>query len=232
MADDENEALKPYGYGEWLVRNRWWVLLFSLIGLVALSFGALNITFAEKREEYEALEKRIVRNDVLLLAIAPKDGNVFTRETLSAIEFMTAQSWQMPRALRVDSLSNYQHTRADGDDLVVSDLVEDAMSLSDEELAEIRKIALAEPLLVNVIVSDRGHVAGLLINILKGEDGAAAVVDALAHTDQMIADVKASHPDIDIYISGGIAADAAFGSAALNDSPRSGPFSTASCFWY
>ena len=157
---------------------------------------------------------------MLLLAIAPKDGNVFTRETLSAIEFMTAQSWQMPRALRVDSLSNYQHTRAllfDGDDLVVSDLVEDAMSLSDEELAEIRKIALAEPLLVNVIVSDRGHVAGLLINILKGEDGAAAVVDALAHTDQMIADVKASHPDIDIYISGGIAADAAFGSAALNE---------------
>ena len=157
MADDENEALKPYGYGEWLVRNRWWVLLFSLIGLVALSFGALNITFAKDLriyfgadnpdyEEYEALEKRFVRNDVLLLAIAPKDGNVFTRETLSAIEFMTAQSWQMPRALRVDSLSNYQHTRADGDDLVVSDLVEDAMSLSDEELAEIRKIALAEPL--------------------------------------------------------------------------------------
>ena len=200
MADDENEALKPYGYGEWLVRNRWWVLLFSLIGLVALSFGALNITFAKDLriyfgadnpdyEEYEALEKRFVRNDVLLLAIAPKDGNVFTRETLSAIEFMTAQSWQMPRALRVDSLSNYQHTRADGDDLVVSDLVEDAMSLSDEELAEIRKIALAEPLLVNVIVSDRGHVAGLRAD---GDDLVVSdlVEDAMSLSDEELAEIR------------------------------------------
>ena len=61
-----------------------------------------------------------------------------------------------------------------------------------------------------------GFEGGLSV-LLTREDGAAAVVDALAHTDQMIADVKASHPDIDIYISGGIAADAAFGSAALNE---------------
>jgi hypothetical protein len=228
MADVKTEPLKPYGYGEWLVRKRWWVLLFSILGLAALSFGVKNISFAKDLriyfgadnpdyQVYEALEKRFVRNDVLLLAIAPKDGNVFSRDTLSAIEYMTAQSWQMPRALRVDSLTNYQHTRANGDDLVVSDLVEDAMSLSDEQLTEIREIALAEPLLVNAVVSDRGQVAGLFVNILKGVDGRAAVEDSLAHAYQMIEEVKAAHPDIDIYVSGGIAADAAFGSAALNE---------------
>ena len=52
MADVENKALKPYGYGEWLVRNRWWVLLFSLIGLVALSYGVKNITFAKDLRIY------------------------------------------------------------------------------------------------------------------------------------------------------------------------------------
>lgn len=219
---------RRYAYGEWLVRNRWWVLLAALVGFAALAYGAKNLTltkdlriyFNENNPEvvvYDALEKRYVRNDILILAFAPKDGNVFSRETLSAIETMTRDAWRMPRSLRVDSLTNFQYTRADGDDLVVSDLVEDALSLSDQDLADIREVALNEPLLVNALVSGRGHVAAVMINILKGKDGAAAVGDAMKYARGMIADVKAAHPDIEVYLSGSIATDAAFGSAAFKE---------------
>jgi predicted RND superfamily exporter protein len=130
---------------------------------------------------------------------------------------MTNAGWQMPRSLRVDSVTNFQYSRANGDDLVVTDLVEDAMSLSNEDLARVRDVALNEPLLVRSLVSDRGHVAAVLINILKGEDGRAAVGDAMKYAYQLIAETKAAHPDIDIYVSGSIAADAAFGSAAFHE---------------
>ena len=53
---------------------------------------------------------------------------------------------------RVDSITNFQHTEAEADDLLVQDLVENAMDLSDEELARIRAIALSEPILVNRLV--------------------------------------------------------------------------------
>ncbi|MDP6515319.1 MAG: efflux RND transporter permease subunit [Alphaproteobacteria bacterium] len=228
MTDSTSAALKRYAYGEWVVRNRWWVLLATLAGLTAVAFGMkflslekdLRIYFSSDNPEvvvYDALEKRYVRNDILLLAIAPRDGDIFTRDSLSALETMTAAGWQMPRSLRVDSIINYQHTRADGDDLVVGDLVVDAETLGDAALAEIRTIALNEPTLVNGLISERGHVAAVVINLLKGEDGAAAVGDAMRHAAKMIAEVKAAHPDIDVYLSGGIAADAAFGSAAFKE---------------
>ena len=82
-----------------------------------------------------------------------KDGIVvFTRETLSALEELTEASWQLPFSSRVNSITNFQHTRVDEDDLIVEDLVQNAAILSDEELAEIQKIALTEPDLVNDLV--------------------------------------------------------------------------------
>ena len=58
--------------------------------------------------------------------LAPADGMVFTPETLSAVEWLTEQAWQIPYSIRVDSVTNFQHTYAEGDDLIVEDLVMDA----------------------------------------------------------------------------------------------------------
>jgi hypothetical protein len=228
MTETALPALKPYGYGTWVLRNRWWVILASIASLVAMAWGIqflsfekdLRIYFSKDNPEflaYDAIEKTYVRNDNLMIVVAPGDGDVFTRETLSVLEELTNAAWQIPHSQRVDSLTNFQYTRADGDDLVVSDLVEDATSLTDADLVKIREVALDEPLLVNALVSDRGHVAAVNINVLKGKDGAAAVGAVMRHVYGLVEGLKADHPDINTYLAGGIAADAAFGSAALND---------------
>ena len=37
-----------------------------------------------------------------MIALTPKDGQVFTRENLVAVEVLTKQSWQIPYSIRVE----------------------------------------------------------------------------------------------------------------------------------
>ena len=71
----------------------------------------------------------------------------------------------------MDSITNFQHTYAEGDDIVVEDLVKNATQLSEEDLERIRSVALKEPLLVNRQVSAQGNAAGINVTInLPGID--------------------------------------------------------------
>ena len=45
---------------------------------------------------------------------------------LAAIEDLTERAWKTPHSMRVDSLSNYQHSESIEDDMSVGDLYEDA----------------------------------------------------------------------------------------------------------
>ena len=57
----------------------------------------------------EALENTYTKSNTVLFVLAPKDGDVFTRDTLSAIEELTEASWLMPFSSRVNSITNFQH---------------------------------------------------------------------------------------------------------------------------
>ncbi len=75
---------------------------------------------------------------------------------------------------------------------------------------------MSEPLLVNGLVSDRGHVASVNITILKR--GATGVVgNVMRHVDQTLAQLEKDHPEIDIYTAGSIPTDMTFGIAAFQE---------------
>ena len=59
---------------------------------------------------FQALQDTYTKNDNLLIVLAPESGDVFTPEVFEAIIDVTERAWQTPHSLRVDSLSNYQHT--------------------------------------------------------------------------------------------------------------------------
>ncbi|MHC4643001.1 MAG: RND family transporter, partial [Planctomycetota bacterium] len=215
-------------FGKWVVKHRWWIIIATILVVVAASSGMRFLTvnndtrvfFSEDNPQLqalEALENTFSKDHNVLFAIAPKDGNVFTGKTLAVVEELTEASWQMPYSRRVDSITNFQHTRAEEDDLLVEDLVEDAEGLSDEDILRIKRIALSEPLLVDNMLSTSGHVTGVIVTILLPGESLKEVTEVTAFARKAADEIRRENPDIDVYLTGSVISDNAFGEASLKD---------------
>ena len=79
-----------------------------------------------------------------MVVIVPRSGTVFDENTLRVVKQLTDDAWKTPFSLRVDSITNFQHTQAVADDLLVEDLLLDASTLSPEKVKQIQQAALAE----------------------------------------------------------------------------------------
>jgi len=167
---------------------------------------------------FETLQNTYTKNDNVLFVIAPKDGKVFTRKTLAAVERLTKAAWQVPYSIRVDSLTNFQYTHAEGDDLVVEDLVEGAEDLSDADLERIRSVAMAEPLLLRRLISDKEDVTGVNVTIqLPGKDSQREVPKVAAYVRKLAEQVRQEDPNLDVYLTGIIMMDNMFSEAGQHD---------------
>ena len=203
----------PSSYGQWVIQYRWWIVLFTLLTVGAAGSGVRFLTFTTdyrvffskdnpQLRAFEVLQNTYTKNDNVLFAIAPGDGKVFTRETLAAIEELTQAAWQIPYSIRVDSITNFQYTWATGDDLVVEDLVKNARNLSDADLQRIKKIALAEPLLVNRLIAPSAKVTGINVTINLPGKSLPEVPKVAAFARRMVAAIHKTSPDIHLYLSG------------------------------
>ena len=212
-----------------MVRWRYAVLLVTILLVAVAASGARFLTFktdyrvffSEDNPQllaFEELQNTYTKTDNVLIVLAPKDGNVFTRETLASVATLTKEAWQLPYSLRVDSLTNYQHTRAEGDDLIVADLVPDPSLLGPEELHAIREIAVNEPLLVSRLVSAQGHVTGVNITIQLPDNGSGKEVPAITgHARELVEQVKAENPKLDVYLTGMVIMNNSFPEVSVRD---------------
>ena len=202
-------------YTDGILRRRWPVAVLATVIMLAAAGGArfIGITndyrslFDEDNPQLaalDALEETYASSNTALVAIAPREGSVFTRETLAAIEELTEAAWRTPWSTRVDSLTNFSHSEASEDDLVVEPLVEDAPSLSDEDLARVEGIALGSIELAGRLVSHDGRVAGLAINFALPENADAALVEIAGYLRDLLNEARASHPNLAYYLTGDV----------------------------
>ena len=213
----------------WLIRWRWLlvVLAFAFVAFAASGlryYGFSNdyrIFFSAENPQllaFENLQNTYTKADNVLFVIAPADGKVFTPQTLEAVEWLTEQAWQIPYSIRVDSLSNFQHTYAEGDDLIVEDLVMDAAQLSPAELEKIRTVAIQEPLLVNRIVSPAGHVTAVNVIIqLPGIAPAAEVPEVVGFSRDLARQLTQRYPQLEVHLTGIVLLNNAFTEQSIKD---------------
>jgi predicted RND superfamily exporter protein len=215
-------------WGKFVTKNKWYVLIASIILTLGLASqakmefdGDYHVFFNESNPEleaFDALQEKYTKLDNVILALSPANGNVFTKENLVAIEELTAESWNTPYSSRVDAITNFQHTRAEEDDLFVEDLSYESHLKTDAEIAEIKVKALKEPLLVNRIINEKGSVSAINITIrLPGKDSAAEIPKVTAFVRNMVSDFKEKHPNIQVHTTGLVPLNTAFFESSMSD---------------
>ena len=199
-------------YFRWVVNHPWQVLALALLFILASSAGLTEFqTSNDPRsffnpndpdyERFEEFEDKYGARDVVMVAIHPKDGNVFTRRNLDLIERITDRLWSMPNTQRVQSITNFPNTVVTEDLLETDFLVVNALGLDDEQLASIRQIALNEPTLVDSLVSDRGHVAGVVATVMLDDERKLAP-EVTHWAEDRVREFEQAYPDVDFYLTG------------------------------
>ena len=181
--------------------------------------GDLNVYFDKSNPQMQGLERihrEYEKTDNMLLVVAPHGGSVFTRETLTFMERLVEEAQRAPFVARVDALTSYQHVSSQGDELTVRSLVENAAAASDAELARIRRVALADSMLLKRLVSPSGHVAGIFLTANFPKK------DFMSEGPTLIKFMQAAlarhpHPGIDVYLTGTVMVDNAFAESGAQD---------------
>ncbi len=215
-------------YVDWIIRNRWLVVIASFVVTFLIASGArylrfdtdYRVFFSEENPQLQAFEEIqnvYTKNDNILFVIASKNGDVFSNETLEAVEWLTNESWQMPFSIRVDAITNFQNTYSEEDDLIVEDLVENAINKSSEELKNAKVIALSEPFLVKQIISENAQVTGVNVTLQFPQKDITEVPEAAAFARQLVAQVNEKYPDLEVYITGLAMLNNAFSEASMGD---------------
>ena len=216
-------------YARWIVRQRWAVLIVVLLATAAAAAGVPKIDLATDYRvffspdnpdlaAYEAVENIYTKNDNVLFALRPRSGDVFTPELLETMRALTEDAWQIPYSTRVDGLTNFQHTWADGDDLIVEDLVGPG-AITADVVARARDVGLSEPLLVGRLVAEDARTAGINVRISLPGDSKAELPETVEHVRQLLVTYRAANPDVEIHASGIAMMNWAFAEAPMLDMP-------------
>jgi predicted RND superfamily exporter protein len=216
------------GFIDWVLRWRWPIVIATLIIVFVISSGAQFLRFDTnyraffgddnpQLQTFEDIQNIYTKNDNILFVVASKDEDVFKQKSMNAIEKLTKAGWQIPFSIRVDAVSNFQHTRAEGDELIVEDLVENALQKSSDELKNARVIALSEPLIFKRLISEDAKVTGVNITLQFPGKEMSEVPTAVAKARAIASEIKSEFPELDIYMTGVAMMNNAFTEASTND---------------
>ena len=211
-----------------VIRHRGLVLIGAVLAAVLIGAGASKLEFSTnyrvffseanpELQAFEELQSTYTKNDNFFFVVESDSGAAFDRSTMAAVEELTAAAWQIPYAIRVDSVSNFQHTYATEDDLIVEDLVRYAEEKDAAFLEERRDVALAEPLLRNQILTADGDVTAVNVVLQYPEKNLMEVPEAVEVARGLQADIEAKYPQLTIHLTGVSMLNNAFAETGMSD---------------
>ena len=215
-------------YTRWIIRWRYLVVLVTIALTFAAASGGRFLGFSNDYRmffgddnpqllAFEKMQATFNKNDNVLFVVTPKSGKVFTRETLAVIKDLTEEAWQTPYSIRVDSITNHQHTTAEDDDLIVDDLVVDPGSLSDRDLLRVQSIAINEPTLVHRLISPDSRFAGVNVTVQLPGKALDEVPKTIAFARELKQSMLEKYPEVEIRLVGMAVMNNAFPEASKDD---------------
>lgn len=212
---------------------RWLLFLFSLITVILCCFGFKLIKFDGSTEfffgeQHPDMQKWRVFSatygspDRALLMLQSKDKRSLLEDKkyLALVETLTERLHLVPHIVRVDSLSNHQHSISIDDELFVADLIADAERLTQSELKAIQQTALNDPALVKRLVSES---ADTVVFSMAGRfdkvngDVELQKLDTAKALYKIRDEVRQQFPELNVFANGNIVGNAVTMQIAMDD---------------
>lgn len=215
-------------YAGWVIRQRWSIIVAVLVATVVAASGArylefstdYRVMFSDQNpylKAYTASQNIYTKDDNILLVIVPRDGDVFTPSVLAAVRDLTEGAWKTPFATRVDSLTNFQNSTAQGDDIDVRRLVPKSGSVTRALAADVRRVSLGEPLLAGRLVSKDGASTAVNISLTLPQKKMDETLRAMEYARELVAVFRDSHPGLTVATTGIIPLNHAFVESSISD---------------
>ncbi len=218
------------GYSRFIVNNPILVVILSLIWTGVAMFGVTHFRFTNDYRyffssenpyltAFEELERTYSSPDTLLFVYQPQDGTKATSATsLQMVSEITDSGWQIPFSTRVDSITNFQNTRAIGeDDLEVRDLVVDAQQADAETRQYVEDTVLNEPLLVGRLLSHDARTGAILISLRPPRDDPMATNTIVQAARDIRTQMREKYPNMRLELTGSQMLSQSFSEAAQAD---------------
>ncbi len=198
-ADNTHDNSNTVKFARMVVNNKWTVLFLSLLLSFLATFGAslleiktdYRVFFSKDNPQmlaFEDIQDTYDKADNVMFVLTPKDGNVFSKQTLKTIQWATEEGWKTPYVTRVDSITNYQHTWVSPDDedymlvgalLCIPNKTADMDSecehdgvteemidgLNDQQIKDLSEILLNEPQILNRMINPDKTVTAINVTV-------------------------------------------------------------------
>ncbi len=219
-------------YARWIVRWRWLVVLSSLVVIGVLAAGARHLHFDTdfrayfgpgnpQLQAFDEAQKVYNKSDAILFAFLPKEGSgnadVFNARTLEAVREATREAWKLPYTIRVDSITNFQWTQAEGDDLQVAALLPEETELTPAIIARTKERSMGESALLHRYINKTGRVTVVSVNSQFPQATPNELPETVAKARELRDQILAKYPEVDIYLTGSNMMSNAFTEAAKQD---------------
>src|SRR5215212_9635513 len=125
---------KPEKIGRWIIRKRWFVISLMVLVAIGAASGMRHLRinndyhefFSDENPQlkaYDGLQQKYTKDDNVYIMLQPESGDVFTKQTLQAIESLVDRAWKTPYSSRVDAITNFQKVYASQDNIHIEELV-------------------------------------------------------------------------------------------------------------
>lgn len=216
------------GWMKWCLHSPKLAILLFVFLCAATGWGAQNLYFRgdykvffepdnPQRQAFEDMQNIFNKSENVSFLIVPKNETVYQSDTFELIYQLTEDAWQLPLSTRVESISNYQHTYAEQDDLVVTDLIRQGQYDTDH-VSWVKNVVQQVPEIDGRLVSDGGDVAVVNATIqLPDGDQTKEVIEIADYARELQTKYEQAYPEHDIYLTGMVIMNDAFAVAAQND---------------
>lgn len=155
-------------------------------------------------------------NDESIVVLMHSPSGIFDKESISTLQKLTEGLWKIPEVIRVESLTNYNYTHADGDDIFVDPFISEDLDLTAEALAEKRDIALKHKVMPDYLISKDGKSAMVFARLAINLEGSPNYEVIVRETRKLLQTFQ-NDSDHSFHLIGEAAVNDAFREVANHD---------------